>query len=110
MVNERPDIDPLIADYYEHAREEDRLQQGPFVLEAIRTRELIQRFAPEAPATVADIGGAAGAYALWLAEAGYTVHFLDASPPPVAETRRRSAPPARPLPSCGTRDPRAPDF
>src|SRR3954463_3859050 len=110
MVNERPDIDPLIADYYEHAREEDRLQQGPFVLEAIRTRELIQRFAPGAPATVADIGGAAGAYALWLPGAGYTVHLLDASPRLVAEARRRSAASARPLASCEAGDARATNF
>src|SRR3954462_10964183 len=110
MVNERPDIDPLIADYYEHAREEDRLQQGPLVLEAIRTRELIQRFAPGAPATVADIGGAAGAYALWLAEAGYTVHLLDASPRLVAEAERRSAAAGSKLASCRVGDARALDL
>jgi len=65
--------------YLRHV-DEDRLEQGPFLLEALRTRELIQRYAPAAPATVVDIGGAAGAYALWLAEAGYTVHLLDPVP------------------------------
>ena len=73
-------FDPIIADYYERAPEETRLAQGPFQLENLRTRELIQRFAPSPPATVVDIGGAAGAYALWLAEAGYTVHLLDPVP------------------------------
>jgi SAM-dependent methyltransferase len=104
---ESPEFDPAIADFYDRAREEDRLEQGPFLLEALRTRELIQRYAPAAPATVVDIGGAAGAYALWLAEAGYTVHLLDPVPRLVAEARRRSAGRSRPLASCAVGDARA---
>ena len=80
-------FDRAIADYYERAPEESRLQQGPFQLEEARTRELIQRFAAPPPGTVVDVGGAAGAYALWLAEAGYAVHLLDAVPRLVAEAR-----------------------
>jgi SAM-dependent methyltransferase len=57
-------FDPVIADYYDRAPEEARLQQGPFQLEEARTRELISRLAPPAPATVLDVGGAAGAYAV----------------------------------------------
>jgi SAM-dependent methyltransferase len=102
-----PEFDASIADYYRQAPEEDRLAHGPFLLEALRTRELIQRYAPPPPATVVDIGGAAGAYALWLAEAGYTVHLLDAVPRLVAEARRRSAASPRPLASCEVRDARA---
>jgi ubiquinone/menaquinone biosynthesis C-methylase UbiE len=105
-----PDFDPTVAEYYHQAAEEDRLEQGPFLLEALRTRELIQRYAPPAPATVVDIGGAAGAYALWLAEAGYTVHLLDAVPRLVAEARRRSATRPRPLASCEVGDARATNF
>jgi ubiquinone/menaquinone biosynthesis C-methylase UbiE len=105
-----PDFDPTVAEYYHQAAEEDRLEQGPFLLEALRTRELIQRYAPPAPATVVDIGGAAGAYALWLAEAGYTVHLLDAVPRLVAEARRRSATGPRPLASCEVGDARATNF
>ena len=84
-------FDRLIADYYERAPEEARLEQGPFQLEEARTRELIRRFAPPPPGTVVDVGGAAGAHALWLAEAGYSVHLLDAVPRLVAEAQRRSA-------------------
>jgi SAM-dependent methyltransferase len=109
-MSDEPQFDPAIAHYYEHAPEEGRLEHGPFVLEAIRTRELIQRFAPAAPATVVDIGGAAGAYALWLAEAGYCVHLLDAAPRLVAEARRRSAASSRPLASCEVGDARATSF
>ena len=36
-------FDRAIADYYEQAPEETRLEQGPFQLEEARTRDLIQR-------------------------------------------------------------------
>lgn len=100
-------IDPAISEYYERAPEEVRLAQGPFQLEEARTRELILRYAPPPPGVVLDIGGAAGAYALWLAEAGYVVHLLDAAPRLVAEARRRSAAAERPLASCRVGDARA---
>jgi ubiquinone/menaquinone biosynthesis C-methylase UbiE len=100
------DMDPVITDYYDRAPEEARLEQGPFQLEAARTRELIQRFAPPPPATVLDVGGAAGAYALWLARAGYAVHLLDAVPRLVAEARQRSAAAEQPLCSCRVGDAR----
>jgi SAM-dependent methyltransferase len=100
-------VDPAIADFYQHTPEEDRLGQGAFQLEAARTRELIRRFAPAAPATVLDVGGAAGAYALWLSEAGYAVHLVDAAPRLVTEAQRRSAAAARPLASCRVGDARS---
>jgi SAM-dependent methyltransferase len=103
-------VDPSITDYYEQAPEEERLQQGAFVLEELRTRDIIQRYAAPAPATVLDVGGAAGAYALWLADAGYTVHLVDASPRLVREAERRSAASRRPLASCRVGDARALDF
>jgi ubiquinone/menaquinone biosynthesis C-methylase UbiE len=105
-----PEFDSEIAEYYDQAPEEDRLEQGAFLLESLRTRELIQRYAPAAPATVVDIGGAAGAYALWLAEAGYTVHLLDPVARLVAEARRRRATRSRPLASCEVGDARATNF
>jgi ubiquinone/menaquinone biosynthesis C-methylase UbiE len=105
-----PELDSRIADFYQQTAEESRLEHGPFLLEALRTRELIQRYAPAAPATVVDVGGAAGAYALWLAEAGYAVHLLDPVPRLVAEARRRSATRSRPLASCEIGDARAMSF
>jgi ubiquinone/menaquinone biosynthesis C-methylase UbiE len=107
---QRPGLDPRIAQYYQQAPEEERLQQGPFVLEELRTREMIERFARQPPATVLDVGGAAGAYALWLADAGYTVHLLDAVPRLVAAAERRSAASKRRLASCRVGDARALDF
>ena len=102
-------FDRVIADYYERAPEEARLEQGPFQLEQARTRELIQRFASPPPGTVLDVGGAAGPYALWLAEAGYAVHLLDAVPRLVAEAQARSPSARRPLVSCRVGDARALD-
>ena len=100
-------IDPAIVEYYGQAPEETRLEHGPFRLEEARTRELIGRFAPPPPGVVLDVGGAAGAYALWLAGQGYTVQLIDASPRLVAEARQRSAASARPLASCEVGDARA---
>ena len=105
-----PGVDPIITGYYARAREETRLSQGPFQLEEARTRELIQRFVPPPPGTVVDVGGAAGAYALWLADAGYAVHLIDAVPRLVEEARRRSEAARRPLVSCRVGDARALDL
>ena len=53
-----------------------------------------------------DVGRAAGAYALRLAEAGYAVHLIDPVPRLVAEAQRRSAAAPRPLASCRIGDAR----
>jgi ubiquinone/menaquinone biosynthesis C-methylase UbiE len=99
--------DPAVADYYERAPEESRLDQAAFRLEQLRTRELIERHAPPPPIEVLDVGGAAGAYALWLTERGYTVHLVDAAPRLVAEARRRSDAATRGLASCRVADARS---
>src|SRR5919199_523314 len=108
MTEQAPtDFDRAIADYYERAPEESRLEHGAFQLEQARTRELIERHSPPPPAEVLDVGGAAGAYALWLAERGYLVHLLDAVPRLVEEARRRAARASRGLASCRVADARA---
>jgi len=92
---ERTDSDftppPEVLAYYDGFPEESRLGFGFFRLEFERTKELLARVLPEPPARIVDVGGAAGAYSLWLAEAGYEVHLVDASPRLVEEARRRSA-------------------
>jgi len=102
-----PEFDLAIAQFYQSVPEEDRLVQGPFLLEALRTRELIERYAPAPPATVVDIGGAAGAYAFWLADAGHVVHLRDAVPRLVARARELSATRSQPLASCEVGDARS---
>ncbi len=105
-----PGIDRAISEYYQATAEESRLQQGAFLLEGLRTRELIERHVPKSPAVVLDIGGAAGVYALWLAEAGYSVHLIDPIERHVEEARRRSNVNTRPLASCQVGDARRLSF
>ena len=56
------------------------LRSGHGRLELVRTRELMVRFLPPAPARVLDIGGATGIHAGWLAGRGYDVHLVDPVP------------------------------
>jgi ubiquinone/menaquinone biosynthesis C-methylase UbiE len=108
MVERGPEgIDRAVADYYAHAPEESRLEQGTGRLEEARTRELIERHTPPPPCEVLDVGGGAGVYALWLAERGHRVHLLDASPRLVEEARRRDERASRRLASCHVADARA---
>ena len=104
---DEPRFDPRIKDYYDHAPEETRLQNGPFQLEEVRTRELILRHAPKPPARVLDVGGAAGVYAFWLAERGYEVGLIDATPRLVDVARKRNESADHRLASCAVGDARA---
>jgi ubiquinone/menaquinone biosynthesis C-methylase UbiE len=102
-----PELDAAISEYYRQTPEDGRLEQGPFLLEGLRTRELILRYAPPPPAAVLDVGGGAGAYALWLSERGYSVHLLDPISRHVAEAERRSGETSHPLSSCRVGDARS---
>jgi SAM-dependent methyltransferase len=70
-----------MSEYYELGKEEDRLaESAQGRLEFDRTREIVLRSLPAPPATVADIGGGPGRYALWLADLGYRVIHRDLMP------------------------------
>src|SRR3954464_15027733 len=99
-------FDPTIKDYYDRAPEESRLALDMFRLEELRSRELILRHIPEPPTVVLDVGGAAGAYAFWLAERGYDVRLLDATPRLVEVARQRNQTAARTLTSFAVADAR----
>lgn len=96
-----------ISAYYATGAEATRLEQDGARLEAIRTKELVARWAPPPPATVVDVGGAAGAYAFWLAELGYVVHLVDPVARLVAIASRHNGTATRPLASCHVGDARA---
>lgn len=100
-------LDPEIRDYYDRRPEESRLEHGLSQLEALRTRALIMRHIPAAPAIVLDVGGAAGAYAGWLAELDYTVHLIDAVPRLVDRAREYSRTLRNPIASLEVADARA---
>jgi SAM-dependent methyltransferase len=63
--------------YYRQGKEHARLTGPKGALEAERTKEILQRRLPRAPAVIADIGGGPGHYAVWLAELGYRVRHRD---------------------------------
>jgi ubiquinone/menaquinone biosynthesis C-methylase UbiE len=97
---------PEVAAFYEAYPEESRLEVGPFRLEFARTKDILARVLPPPPARIVDVGGAAGAYSLWLAERGYRVHLVDASARLVDEARARSARSTAPLASLAVGDAR----
>jgi SAM-dependent methyltransferase len=96
-----------VLDYYDRFPEESRLDSGPFKLEFERTKDILTRLLPSAPARVIDVGGAAGTYSTWLAELGYDVHLIDATPRLIAKARERNATLARPIASTAVGDARS---
>jgi ubiquinone/menaquinone biosynthesis C-methylase UbiE len=68
-----------LEDYYTNRHNEaERLSSNiRGQLERQRMRELLARYLPSPPATVADIGGGPGAHAVWLTQEGYDVKLLD---------------------------------
>jgi ubiquinone/menaquinone biosynthesis C-methylase UbiE len=103
-----------VASFYAAYDEASRLDTGYFALERARTRELIERHWPgkladggASPKVVLDVGGAAGAYAYWLASFDHEVHLLDAVAKHVAQARAAAAQHPRPLRSIRQGDARA---
>jgi SAM-dependent methyltransferase len=81
MADDNTRLDAAMREYYEVGEEESRLGGSPQGrLEFERTQEIVLRALPPAPATIADIGGGPGAYALWLAGLGYPVVHRDIMP------------------------------
>src|ERR1700735_245257 len=100
MAADLPGAHPPAADlltaamheHYELGKETDRLvESGHGRLEFERTQEIVLRHLPPAPATVADIGGGPGRYALWLAALGYRVLHRDLMPLHVSQLRQAAA-------------------
>jgi SAM-dependent methyltransferase len=83
-------MDPEIAAHYALGLEADRLSTWGR-LERVRTEALLERHLPTPPATVLDVGGGPGAYAVWLARRGYAVHLIDPLELHVAQAREASA-------------------
>jgi ubiquinone/menaquinone biosynthesis C-methylase UbiE len=77
--------------YYDRGEEQHRLDGDGDALELVRTRELLLRYLPPAPAVVLDVGGGAGVYAAWLAQRGYRVHLVDPVPLHVEQARATAA-------------------
>jgi len=80
--------------YYATNSEPTRLDAGVGALEYERTKEIVLRFLPP-EAVVADVGGADGRYAAWLAELGHRVELVELVPSHLELARRRSGQPPR---------------
>jgi ubiquinone/menaquinone biosynthesis C-methylase UbiE len=66
-----------IDSHYKQVQEWERLSEGVGELERLRTQAILGRHLPPPPATIFDVGGAAGVYAVPLAKQGYRVHLID---------------------------------
>lgn len=96
--------------HYDQVSESSRLSTGVFQIERARTEELVLRHLPPSPATILDIGGGAGAYALWLAARGYRVHLIDPVPKHVEQARASAKQTEFPLASAEIGDARQLSF
>jgi SAM-dependent methyltransferase len=100
-------MEPEILAYYERNDERGRLADGGRRIEFLRVWDLLERFLPAAPATVLDVGGGAGRYAVPLAAQGYQVHLVDAVPLLVAQAAEAARAAAVSLASVAVGDARS---
>jgi ubiquinone/menaquinone biosynthesis C-methylase UbiE len=70
-------ISKEIEEHYLQSKESERLSGARGELERLRTQAILARNLPPAPATIFDVGGAAGIHAFPLAKQGYRVHLID---------------------------------
>ncbi len=97
-----------IREFYNSTRmEEDRLEQGVFKLEKLRSQAIIQRYLIPGGMTIADIGGATGTYSFWLQREGYSVHLLDSAEAHVEMARQTGKHLKKPLDSVTFGDARS---
>jgi SAM-dependent methyltransferase len=83
-----PSVREEILAYYEQGKEDGRLRNGAGRLEFWRTRDILRRLLPKAPARVLDVGGGTGIHAEWLAEDGHEVEVVDPVPMHVERSGR----------------------
>ncbi len=100
-----------ILEYYETSDESVRLQRLESELELLRTRDILARNLPPAPAEVLDIGGGPAVHSYWLSSLGHRVHLIDLVPKHI-ETAKHMASrfPGTPLTSLNIGDARKLEF
>ncbi|MBN1878338.1 MAG: class I SAM-dependent methyltransferase [Anaerolineae bacterium] len=96
-----------VVTYYNQYNEQTRLSNHWGQVEFLRTQTIIKHYLKHPPAVILDVGGAAGRYACWLAQAGYEVHLIDPVPLHVQQAQTASeAQPGTPIASCSVGDAR----
>jgi len=103
-------ISDKINSHYQKNNEQQRLSIGTGQVEFERTKELMSRFLPNAPARILDVGGAAGVYSLWLAGEGHEVHLIDPMPNLLEQAKQASTQADAPIKSIRIGDARNLDF
>jgi ubiquinone/menaquinone biosynthesis C-methylase UbiE len=100
-----------ILDYYAATDEAARLQRLESELELLRTRDILIRNLPPAPAEVLDVGGGPAVHSYWLASLGYRTHLVDLVPKHVEQAHQMATLyPEAPLQSISLGDARHLDF
>jgi len=100
-----------VVKYYSAFNEQARLSGAWGQIEFARTKNILSRYLASPPATVLDVGGAAGRYSCWLARAGYQVHLVDPAPHAKEQARQASnAQPGTPIAGCTVGDARRLEF
>ena len=70
-------INKEISEYYSSGMESQRLFEGEWQLERVRTQEIILRYLTVGSFRILDVGGGAGFYSFWLSAMGHEVHLID---------------------------------
>ena len=99
-----------IKEYYASEIEKNRLNLEIFMLESIRTKEIISRYLVKNKMKIIDIGGGAGYYSFWLQEMGHQVTLVDLSPKNIELAKQHSLSTGIRLTSIQTGDATALDF
>lgn len=99
-----------IKEYYSSEIEKNRLDLEIFILEGIRTKEIISRYLVKDTMNILDIGGGAGYYSFWLHEKGHQVTLVDLSPKNIELARQYSSTTGIHLTGLQTGDATALDF
>lgn len=82
-----PQLAPEILEHYRASDEAGRLSAGSGPLEFARTQEIVRRRLPPGALDVIDVGGGAGAHAVWLGRDGHRVELVDPVPEHVERAR-----------------------
>ena len=79
-----------IKQYYSNEIEKNRLELDFFMLEGIRTKDIISRYLVKDKMNIIDIGGGAGYYSFWLQDKGHSVSLVDLSPKNIELAKKHS--------------------